>query len=146
MRHLLRTRLGPPLRVLPAIVLVVAAFAPAACSSSDDDVLTIYSGRELDLIGPILERFAEERGIDIEVRDGTTADLALLINEEGDRSPADVFLSQSPGAVGFLDGQGRLGAPARSGARRRACGRTGRPTGTGWASPAGCARSSTTPS
>ncbi len=42
-------------------------------------------------------------GIDIEVRDGTTADLALLIDDEGDRSPADVFLSQSPGAVGYLD-------------------------------------------
>lgn len=88
-------------------VVAVALVAPMACSS-DDDVLTIYSGRQLDLIGPILERFAEERGVDIEVRDGTTAELALLIDEEGDRSPADVFLSQSPGAVAYLDLQGRL--------------------------------------
>ena len=28
--------------------------------------------------------------------------LALLLDEEGDRSPADVFLPQSPGAAGFL--------------------------------------------
>jgi hypothetical protein len=28
--------------------------------------------------------------------------LALLLDEEGDRTPADVFLSQSPGATGFL--------------------------------------------
>jgi iron(III) transport system substrate-binding protein len=98
-----------PLLFRPA-VLAAAALAlvgPVACGN-DDDVLTIYSGRQLDLIGPILERFADERGVDIEVRDGTTAELALLIEEEGDRSPADVFLSQSPGAVAYLDGLDRL--------------------------------------
>lgn len=99
----------PLSRVLPVALVAIGALAPVACSS-DGDVLTIYSGRELDLIGPILERFAEEEGIDIEVRDGTTAELALLIDEEGERSPADVFLSQSPGAVGFLDQRGRLGS------------------------------------
>jgi iron(III) transport system substrate-binding protein len=90
--------------VLPT--LLVFGLAPAC--SSDGDVLTIYSGRDLALIGPILEQFAEERGVDIEVRDGTTAEMALLIEEEGDRSPADVFLSQSPGAVAYLDGLDRL--------------------------------------
>jgi iron(III) transport system substrate-binding protein len=80
----------------------------AACGGGGGDELTIYSGRELDLIRPILEQFAEETGIDIAVRDGTTADLALQIDNEGDRSPADVFLSQSPGAVQFLDEAGRL--------------------------------------
>lgn len=94
-----------PLRVaLPALLL----FGLAPACGGDSQVLTIYSGRELSLIGPILERFAEERGVDIEVRDGTTAEMALLIEEEGDRSPADVFLSQSPGAVAYLDGLGRL--------------------------------------
>lgn len=99
--------------LLPSLACSLALLAPAACSS-DGDVLTIYSGRELALIRPILERFAEEEGVDIEVRDGTTAELALLIDEEGDRSPADVFLSQSPGAVGFLDRQGRLAELPRS--------------------------------
>jgi len=79
-----------------------------ACGGGGSDELTIYSGREADLISPILERFAEKTGIDIAFRDGTTADLALQIDAEGDRSPADVFLSQSPGAVAFLDERGRL--------------------------------------
>jgi len=90
-----------------AVLLAPLALAAPACSS-DAEVLTIYSGRELSLIGPILEQFADERDIDIEVRDGTTAEMALLIEEEGDRSPADVFISQSPGAVAYLDGLGRL--------------------------------------
>lgn len=91
---------------------VVAAtgllFAALPACSSEADVLTIYSGRQLELIGPILEEFAEAEGVDIEVRSGTTAQLALTILEEGDRSPADVFLSQSPGAVGLLAREGRL--------------------------------------
>lgn len=93
---------------LPAALLLVPLALAAPACGSDTDVLTIYSGRELSLIGPILEQFAEERGVDIEVRDGTTAEMALLIEEEGDRSPADVFISQSPGAVAYLDGLGRL--------------------------------------
>ena len=97
-----------PYRLVIVPALVVAAWLGLAACGSDGDVLTIYSGRQLDLIGPILDRFADERGIDIEVRDGTTAELALLIEEEGDRSPADVFLAQSPGAVAYLDGLGRL--------------------------------------
>ena len=85
----------------------------AGCGSDDDAAeggsVTIYSGRTQELIEPILDRFAEETGISVEVRYGDTADLALLIGEEGDKSPADVFVSQSPGAVGYLDGQGLLG-------------------------------------
>lgn len=97
------------LLALAALALPIAA---VGCSSDDDAAgggsVTIYSGRTQNLIEPILDRFAEETGISVEVRYGDTSDLALLIDEEGDKSPADVFLSQSPGAVGFLDQQGLL--------------------------------------
>src|SRR5690606_38778996 len=69
--------------------------------------LTIYSGREEDLIGPLFEDFSEETGIEVEVRYGDSADLALLIDEEGDNSPAAAFISQSPGAVGLPAAAGR---------------------------------------
>jgi iron(III) transport system substrate-binding protein len=99
-------------RRLLAVGLVAALGAAvlAGCSSDGGEEVTIYSGRTEDLIGPLLQRFAEETGIDVNVRYGDSADLALLIAEEGDKSPADVFLSQSPGAVGFLDQKGLLGA------------------------------------
>lgn len=96
------------MRPTVAVVLAAAAAATLPACSDDGGELTIYSGRELALIEPILEQFAEDTGIDIAVRDGTTADLALQIDNEGDRSPADVFLSQSPGAVQYLDDRGRL--------------------------------------
>jgi iron(III) transport system substrate-binding protein len=94
-------------------VLVAALLAGglAACSTGGGggDRLTIYSGRQEELVSSLLKDFSDETGIGIDVRYGDSGDLALLIDEEGDRSPADVFLSQSPGAVGFLDAKGRLG-------------------------------------
>ena len=70
--------------------------------------ITVYSGRNEDLIGPLVERFEDATGIAVEVRYSSSADLALLIETEGDASPADVFISQSPGAMGYLATQGRL--------------------------------------
>ena len=95
-------------RTALAAVAVAAVVAALPACGDDSGELTVYSGREADLIRPILEQFSEETGIDIAFRDGTTADLALQIDTEGDRSPADVFLSQSPGAVAFLDERDRL--------------------------------------
>ena len=92
--------------VAVAAAVTVAASLPSSCAS--EDRLTIYSGRSQDLIEPLLVEFADETGIDIDVRYGDSTDLALLIAEEGEQSPADVFLSQSPGAVGFLDQQDLL--------------------------------------
>lgn len=97
-----------PRRGLASVALVAVAGLVAvglAGCQSDRDRVTIYSGRNQQLVGPILDRFAEETGISVNVRYGDSADLALLIAEEGDRSPADVFLSQSPGAIGFVDSE-----------------------------------------
>lgn len=96
-----------------AVLAVVASLVLSGCGLGSDS-LTIYSGRTENLVGPILESFSAETGIDVEVRYGESADLALLIAEEGDRSPADVFLSQSPGAVGFLAEQDLLAPLPRS--------------------------------
>jgi iron(III) transport system substrate-binding protein len=96
-----------PIAVVGAVTM--AASGLAACSTGGGgDRLTVYSGRQEELIGPLLDDFAEETGIGVDVRYGDSTDLALLIDEEGDRSPADVFLSQAPGAVGYLDSLGRL--------------------------------------
>lgn len=92
------------MRQVALSLLLTAAFAGvllAGCGG-DRDALTIYSGRSENLIGPLLEQFADEADIAIDVRYGDSTDLALLLAEEGERTPADVFLSQSPGTVGFL--------------------------------------------
>jgi iron(III) transport system substrate-binding protein len=98
------------MKLKPGIVIAAMALVASltACDSGRD-AMTIYSGRDEALIGPLLEQFAEEEDIAIDVRYGDSADLALLISEEGENTPADVFLSQSPGAVGYLATQDMLG-------------------------------------
>ncbi|MEL6890415.1 MAG: extracellular solute-binding protein [Actinomycetota bacterium] len=91
--------------------VTVSGVTLAACGGDDGETVTIYSGRTENLIQPILDDFSDETGIDVEVRYGGSADLALLIEEEaaaGD-AKADVFLSQSPGSIELLDQNGRLG-------------------------------------
>jgi iron(III) transport system substrate-binding protein len=86
---------------LMVIAVCGVGLAASGCGG-DREALTIYSGRTEDLVGPLLEQFSEEEDVAIDVRYGDTPQLALLIGEEGDRSPADVFWGQSPGATAYL--------------------------------------------
>lgn len=98
---------------IAAAVAAVGMVGLAACGGGDDE-LTVYTGRTESLVGPLLERFEDETGVAVDVRYGDTNDLALLIGTEGDRSPADVYWGQSPGATAYLAGKGLLGELPRS--------------------------------
>jgi len=80
------------------------------CAESAGEEVTIYSGRTKNLIEPVLDAFACESGVDVQVRWGDSADLALILAEEGDKTEADVFLSRSPGPIGFLESRELLGS------------------------------------
>jgi len=85
-----------------------SATKAVGASTVSDKKLVVYSGRNENLVGPLIERFKNETGIDVQVRYGETAEMAATILEEGDNSPADVFFGQDAGALGALAQDGRL--------------------------------------
>ncbi|MEM1346911.1 MAG: iron ABC transporter substrate-binding protein [Myxococcota bacterium] len=70
--------------------------------------LVIYSGRKEKLVGKLIEKYEKEKGVEVEVQYGKSAQLAATIIEEGDKSPADLFFAQDVSTLGFLQSEGKL--------------------------------------
>lgn len=102
-------------RDLRGLACLLLAAATLACDTGTETKeameagpLLVYSGRNESLIGPLLERFTQETGIEVAVRYGGTAELAATLLEEGENTPADAFISQDAAALGALSNAGRL--------------------------------------
>ncbi len=72
--------------------------------------LVVYSGRSKALVEPLITKFTDQTGIQVEVKYGGTSQLAIAIMEEGEQSPADLFWAQDAGALGALGNSGMLRA------------------------------------
>ena len=92
-----------------ALLPVLAACTVTTSGSvPDDGTVVLYSGRSESLVQPLIDEFEASTGIDVDVRYGGTTELAALLLEEGERSPAEVFLSQDAGALGAVSDAGLL--------------------------------------
>jgi len=91
-----------PSRIAAALLLVLGLTAMlTACGSDDPESLTVYSGRSEKLVGPIFEAFTADTGIALDVRYGSSNDLALLLSEEGPRPRLMCSCPEAPVPLGI---------------------------------------------
>jgi iron(III) transport system substrate-binding protein len=100
--------MAPTSRILASLMALAVVLGLAGCGGDgggdeiDASKLVIYSGRQEQLVGPLIDRFERQTGVEVSVRYGNTAQLAAQLLEEGDRTKADVYFSQDGGALGAL--------------------------------------------
>jgi len=102
-----RPRILRSLTLLTAVIGLTAVGVGCGGGSGDDadQKIVIYSGREEEIVAPLLTQFTETTGIEVDVRYGKSSELAAQIAEEGANAPADVFFSQDAGALGSVSDQ-----------------------------------------
>lgn len=61
--------------------------------------LTVYSGRAERLIKPVLDEFTAKTGISVDLLSSGTTELVNRLKAEGDRTPADLFLTNDAGSL-----------------------------------------------
>ena len=105
------TRLVRTTATATALSALTVAGALVGCGGGDAEAaetLTVYSAQHESLVRTMLEGFTEETGIALEFRDANDAELANQIVQEGEASPADVFLTENSPSIDVLDREGLL--------------------------------------
>ena len=74
-----------------------------SCSSDSGPSLVVYNAQHEELIDEVAKAFTKKTGIEVELRNGSDLELANQLVEEGDASPADVFLTENSPAMTLVD-------------------------------------------
>jgi iron(III) transport system substrate-binding protein len=86
---------GKWLAALACLILVSAHSQPLMAA----DKLTVYSGRAERLIKPVLDEFTAKTGVQVDLLSSGTTELVNRLKAEGDRTPADLFLTNDAGSL-----------------------------------------------
>jgi len=89
-------------------VISFAFICLAQSTASAADTLTVYSGRAERLIKPVLDDFTAKTGIRVELLSSGTTELVNRLKAEGDRTEADVLITNDAGSLELARGAGIL--------------------------------------
>jgi len=102
----------PLLAALLALPLALSACAGGGTGEqefkAEPDALQIYSSQHRDVTQAWAEAFTEATGIETQVREGQDSSMGHMIVEEGETSPADVFLTENSPAMTVVERAGLL--------------------------------------
>ncbi len=79
--------------------LLVLAWLIMPTPASAVDKLTVYSGRAERLIKPVLDAFSAKTGIQVDLLSSGTTELVNRLKAEGNRSPADLLITNDAGSL-----------------------------------------------
>lgn len=86
---------------------LVLALVITGCSSQSEEV-NVYSARQEALIKPLLDRFTEETGINVNLITGSADTLVERMKSEGEHSPADLLITVDAGRLYRAHQEGQL--------------------------------------
>ena len=88
-----------------AAALAVSLPLLSACGS-DEPALVVYNAQHEPLLKELAPAFTEETGIEVQLRNGKDLELSNQLVEEGEASPADVFLTENSPAMSQVEAAG----------------------------------------
>ncbi|WP_036498512.1 extracellular solute-binding protein [Nocardia aobensis] len=92
--------------VLGVVALAASAMITACSASSDEPEIVVYNSHDQRLTRQWADAFTEQTGIRVTLRDGADAEVADQVLAEGDRSPADVVLTENSPAMARMERAG----------------------------------------
>jgi iron(III) transport system substrate-binding protein len=99
------SRIASP--IVPVLSILVVVLGASACSSSgESDELLIYNAQHESLTKEWIDAFTRETGIKVTYRQGEDTELGNQLVAEGDKSPADVFLTENSPAMAAVEKAG----------------------------------------
>ena len=92
---------------IAAVAALIMAIGASACTNSaDSDELLVYNAQHESLTKEWIDAFTKATGIKVTYRQGGDTDLGNQIIAEGDKSPADVFLTENSPAMAAVERAG----------------------------------------
>ncbi|MCW2833884.1 MAG: iron transporter substrate-binding protein [Nocardioides sp.] len=91
---------------VPALAGVLLLGLLTAGCGSDEPKLVVYNAQHEPLLAELAPAFTEATGIEVELRNGKDLEMSNQLVQEGDASPADVFLTENSPAMSQVEAAG----------------------------------------